>query len=248
VSNADVLGISGTDDTFAEAQFAFSAPLDRSWRLDAALSQIDYLDLNTFDQLGIHGGGRYRWDSGEWRNEAGLQLGYGTLDGEGFENRRTAWLQTNAVPLAGVRLRIRYRLSDIDGLNEFSSLSGQRHDASARVGWTLGEWELGTEFSIDVGDYDDARLSNTRQQLRFDAHRTLVADWSVLFEVGQRHSNYDSDSIGSEDRTELALTVSKTLSPVWRLIIRHAYTENAADQRAYDYNAMRITAGVEAML
>ena len=38
VSNSEVLGISGTEDSFAEAQLAISAPLTQPWRFDAGLS------------------------------------------------------------------------------------------------------------------------------------------------------------------------------------------------------------------
>lgn len=248
VSNSDVLGISGTADSFAELQLALSAPLAQPWRLDAGLSLIDYQDLDTFDQLGIHGGGRYRWEIGDWTNDVGLQLAHTMLDGEGFENRRTLMLQTASQVLGDARLRMRYRFNDIDGLDEFSGLSGRRHEAGGRISWARQSWDFSAEFQFEVGDYDDSTLSATRQRLSFDVQRTFSAGWAALFEASQRHSNYDLDSNGSEDRTELALSLSKTINARWRLVIRHAYTDNAADLPEFDYRGSRISAGVEAVM
>lgn len=248
VSSADVLGISGTADSFAEAQLAISAPLSQPWRFDAGLSYVDYQDLDSFDQLGVNGGGRYRWESGDWKHDVGLQLTYTTLDGEGFENRRTLLLQTTTQVLDDARLRVRYRFNDIDGMNEFSGLTGRRHDAAARITWARQSWDFGAEYQFDVGDYDDSTLSATRQRLSVEIEHTFSAGWAVSFEASQRHSDYDLASNGSEDRTELSLSLSKTFSDRWRLILRHAYTDNAADESEFDYRGNRFSAGFEATM
>jgi tetratricopeptide (TPR) repeat protein len=248
VSNSDVLGISGTEDSFIEAQLAISAPLAQPWRVDAGLSYIDYQDLDSFDQLGLNGGGRYRWNIGDWTHVAGLQLAYTMLDGEGFESRRTLLLQTTTHVLGDSRLRLRYRYNDIDGLDEFSGLSGRRHEAGARVTWTRATWDFGAEYQLEVGDYDDASLSATRQRLGVELQRSFSAGWAVMLEASQRHSDYDLASNGSEDRTELALSISKTMGDRWRVIVRHAYTNNSADVAEFDYRGNRISAGFEAMM
>ena len=248
VSNSDVLGISGTADMFAEAQLAFSAPLTGPWRFDAGLSHVDYQDLDSFDQLGVNGGGRYRWDGGEWKHEAGLQLSYTLLDGDGFENRRTLMFQTTTHVLGDARLRLRYRFNDIDGLNEFEGLSGTRHEAGARVTWARPEWDFAADYHFDIGDYDDASQSATRHRLGAEIQHSFANDWAVMVEASIRHSDYDLASNGSEDRTELGLSISKTLGARWRVIVRHAYTDNSADDSEFDYRGNRISAGFEAMM
>lgn len=248
VSNSDVLGISGTEDSFAELQLALSAPLARPWRLDAGLALVDYQELDSFDQLGVHGGGYYRLGEGDWTNEVGLQLAYTTLDGEGFENRRTLSLQTSSEFRPDWRLRARYRFNDIDGLNDFRGLSGHRHEARLRTDWTPEPWELGIEYRFDVSDYDDEAMSVTRQQLGLDLQCLLPGEWAILFSATRRHSNYDVATNGSEDRTEFALAITKTLTTRWQIFLRHAYVDNDADFTEFRYSGNRISAGVEAML
>jgi hypothetical protein len=72
-------------------------------------------------------------------------------------------------------------------------------------------WGVSADYQFEIGDYDDASMSATRRQLRFDVERTIAESWTVLFEASQRYSLYDVASIGSEDRTELALSITKTL-------------------------------------
>ena len=55
-----MLGVSGTDDTFAELQLAATAPLVGDWRFDGGLVLLDYQDLDSFDQLSSNAGARYR--------------------------------------------------------------------------------------------------------------------------------------------------------------------------------------------
>jgi tetratricopeptide (TPR) repeat protein len=248
INNSDVLGISGKEDSFAELQLALSAPLARPWRLDGGLSFVDYQDLDSFDQLSVYGGGHYRVAVGDWMNQVGLQLAYTTLDGEGFENRRTLALQTSSDLSADWKLRARYRFNDIDGLNEFTGVSGHRHEASARMLWAREPWDVGIEYQVDISDYDDATLSATRHQLGVDLQRPLFGGWTVMLEASRRHSRYDDASNGSEDRTQFALGVAKILTAQWRLVIRYAHTDNDADRADYNYGANRISAGVEATM
>ncbi|MGH8235969.1 MAG: tetratricopeptide repeat protein, partial [Steroidobacteraceae bacterium] len=114
VSGGDVLGVSGTDDTFAELQLAAAGPLVGPWRFDGSVVLLDYQDLNSFDQLYANAGARYRLPLGDWTGDAALQLSYATLDSEGFENRRMLLLQATRTLTEEWRVRARYRFSDID--------------------------------------------------------------------------------------------------------------------------------------
>lgn len=248
INDSDVLGISGKDDSFAELQLTLSAPLARPWRFDGGLSFVDYQDLDRFDLLSVYGGGYYRRALGDWMNQVGVQLAYTTLDGAGFENRRTLAWQTSSELRSDWRLRARYRFNDIDGLNEFTGVSGHRHEANARLTWAHEPWDLGFEYQVDVSDHEDAVLSATRHQLGVDLQRSLFAGWTIILEATLRRSRYDDASSGSEDRTQFALAMAKTLGKQWRLIMRYAHTDNDAERAEFNYGGNRISAGVEATM
>jgi hypothetical protein len=227
-------------------QLAFSAPLSTPWRADAGLTFTDYQDLDRFDLLSVYAGGRYRLlQESSWPSEVGLQTAYTTLDHEGFENKRTLLLQTRTQLPADWRLRLRYRLNDIDGLNGFEGIGGIRHEARARVESTYGPWDLGAEYVFETGNYNDESLSATRHEIGFDARRSLFAGWSISVEATRRHSRYDAAGGDTENRNELAIETQRTLTSQWHLVLRYAYSDNDADSAEFDYEGSRISAGVE---
>ncbi len=246
ISGGDVLGVSGTDDTFAELQLAGVFPLEGPWSLDGSLVLLDYQDLDSFDQLGLNAGGRYRLPLGDWKGEAGLQLAYSTLDGEGFESRRMLVLQGTRALTQEWRLRARYRFSHIDGLDGFDGLDGRRHELGIRGLWRRGDWDVTVEYRYDSADYDDATLSFDRHQLSVDVQRALDRNWTVQAGLARDHSKYDVAANGSEERTELTLAVSRALGTSWRAVVRYAYADNQADLADFDYRRNRVSAGVEA--
>jgi len=248
IANSNVLGVSGTSDGFAELQLAVSAPLDGPWRFDAGLFRVDYLDLNQFDQWGLQGGGRYRFDLGGWASDAGVQLGYTTLDGKGFQSLQTLVLQSGTRLRADWGVRARYRFSNVDGMNQFQGLTGRRHDLGIKADWQAQPWSLGVEYQYENSDYDDTSLSASQQQLGVELRRVLSDDWTLAFEALRRHTRYDLASNGAEDRTELSVAAMKSLTRRWRMVVRYSYADNAADLALYDYRRNRISAGVEALL
>jgi hypothetical protein len=246
ISGGDVLGVSGTDDTFAELQLAATAPLVGDWRFDGGLVLLDYTDLDSFDQLSINAGARYRMALREWAGEAGLQLTYATLDGNGFENKRMLLLQATRPLPDDWRLRVRYRFSDIDGLDGFDGLDGTRHELGLRGLWRRGSWDVTVDYRFDKSDYADEALSFDRHQLSVDAEYELDASWTLQASLAHDRSSYDLTANGSEDRTEIALAVNRDFGSQWRAFVRYAYADNQADLPEFDYARNRISAGVEA--
>jgi tetratricopeptide (TPR) repeat protein len=246
ISGGDVLGVSGTDDTFAELQLAATTPLVGDWRFDGGLVLLDYTDLDSFDQLSINAGARYRMALREWAGEAGLQLTYATLDGNGFENKRMLLLQATRPLPDDWRLRVRYRFSDIDGLGGFDGLDGTRHELGLRGLWRRGSWDVTVDYRFDKSDYADEALSFHRHQLSVDTEFELDANWTLQASLAHDRSSYDLTANGSEDRTEIALAVNRDFGSQWRAFVRYAYADNQADLPEFDYERNRISAGVEA--
>jgi Tetratricopeptide repeat len=247
VSSSDVLGVSGIDDAFAEAQLALGVPLD-DWAFDAGMFYVDYQDLDEFDQLGAHGAGRYRLELGDWTNELVARLSYTTLDGEGFENRRELGVRASRDMATNWRLRIQYRYSDIEGLNRFTGISGHDHEASVRALREDDRWDLSLEYRYELGEHRDEDLSATRHQLGLTATRHLTSSWSLSIDAMLRKSQYDVDANGDENLAELAVAVGRGFGSRWRLVLRYAYTDNDADRPEFTYERNRIAAVVEAVL
>jgi tetratricopeptide (TPR) repeat protein len=248
VADSDVLGVSDASDSFAELQVALSAPLDRPWRFDTGLLMTDYFDLNEFDQLSLNGGARYQLPMGDGSHEIGLQLVYTTLDGDGMEHKRALTFQTRKTLPLNWQLRARYRLTDMEGLNELAGLSGERHELNARASRSQGPWDLIVGYQFEVNEYDDHSLSSKRHQLQLDAQREVRSEWQIAFELSWRRSNYDARENGSENRAEVALAAIRSFSTRWRLIVRYAYADNSSSRAEFDYQRNRLSASVEAVM
>lgn len=246
VSGGDVLGVSGTDDTFGELQVAAAGPMVGPWRFDGGMVLLDYQDLDAFDQLTANAGARYRLPLGDWTGEAALQLSYSTLDSEGFESKRMLLLQASRALSEEWRLRARYRFSDIDGLDGFQGLDGYRHELGIRGVWHRDSWDVSLEYKFDTSDYDDESLSFSRHQLGVDVQRDLDESWAVQAGLSFDRSRYDVATNGGEERFELTLGASRSVNDTWRVVFRYAYADNQADLPEFNYQRNLISAGVEA--
>ncbi len=166
ISGGDVLGVSGTDDTLRELQLAAAAPARRSWRFDGGLVLLDYQDLDSFDQLGVNAGARYRWPLGEWIGEAGLQLSYSTLDGEGFESRRMLLLQaTRRIDRRLARCAHATASATSTGSAASTAWTDTRHELGVRGLWRSGSWDVDSGISIRQQRLRRVTLSFDRHQL-----------------------------------------------------------------------------------
>ena len=246
VSGGDVLGVSGTDDTFAELQIAAAGPLVGPWRFDGGIVLLDYQDLDAFDQLTANAGAHYRLPLGDWTGEAALQLSYSTLDSEGFESKRMLLLQATRALSEEWRLRARYRFSDIDGLDGFQGLDGYRHELGVRGAWHRDQWDVSLEYRYDNSDYADETLSFDRHQLTLDVQRDLDESWTVQAGLSFDHSRYDVTTNGGEERLEVTLAASRSFGETWTVVVRYAYADNQADLPEFTYQRNLFSAGVEA--
>jgi tetratricopeptide (TPR) repeat protein len=246
VSGGDVLGVSGTDDTFGQLQIAAAGPLVGPWQFDGGIVLLDYQDLDSFDQLTANAGARYRLPLGDWTGDAALQLSYTTLDSEGFESKRMLLLQATRTLSEEWRLRARYRFSDIDGLDGFQGLDGYRHELGVRGVWSRNSWDITVEYRFDSSDYEDESLSFSRHQLGVDVQRDLAENWIVEAGLSFDRSRYDVAANGTEERFELTAAASRKLGRTWRVVVRYAYADNQADLPEFNYQRNLVSAGVEA--
>lgn len=248
VSNSDVLGVSGSDDEFVDGQFVAALPVGEFWRFDAGALLLHYRELDEFDQVTAHGGGRYRRDIGNWIADAGVQLAYGTLGGDSFQNVQTAQLQGSTDLSAAWRLRLRYRLSHIDGMGDYTGVGGTRQEVSVRLGWEMSDWRIDADFQLEDSDLRDASLSLARRQFAVSIERSLSAAWILAGQLARSHSNFDSAASGDEDRTDMEVSIAKVLTSGRQLVLRYAYADNEASRGEFDYERSRIALGLEMSL
>jgi hypothetical protein len=248
VSNSDVLGVSGSEDAFLDGQLVAALPVGEFWRFDAGAMLLQYRKLDEFNQITAYGGGRYRIDLGNWTADAGVQLAYGTLGGDSFQNLQTAQLQGSTDLAPDWRLRLRYRLSNIDGMGDYTGIGGTRQEVSVRLGREKNGWRIGAEFQLEDSDLRDESLSMARHQFAVSVERSLSAAWLLECQLTRSHSNFDSAASGDEDRTDVEVSIARVLASNRQIVLRYAYADNQADRGDFDYQRNQIALGLEMSL
>jgi hypothetical protein len=239
VANADLLGVSGVADNYLEGQFIASAPLTGPWQFDAAVDWLKYQEFDEFDQLNMLGSAHYQLDTGPWTNRATLQLAYYTLAGDGFESEQMLQMETGRAVFKDGYLRFQYRFSAIEGLHQYQGISGQRHEAGVHLDTQWNEWELGVGYIYSRSKHDDESLSANRNEIGLTVERQLFTHWTLGIAAAYRDGVYVLTD-DREDRLELGMAISYSLSDDCRLLGRYAYTNSDAETEELSFERNRI--------
>jgi tetratricopeptide (TPR) repeat protein len=245
-SGGTAVGIAKEADVYGDLLFAGSVQLGERWRFDGDLAYLNYADLDGYDQLGVNAGARYRVGFELWRTDVGAQLGASFLDGDSFEQRQTFFIQSNRSLTESWSLRARYRVGLVDGADRYAGLDGVRHDASVRFTRSAIMWTWGAGYRLELSDFDSAALSATRHHAFADVRRPITNRWTVHGALGFRHSNYDDESYGSDNRVEGMAGAEFLLHERLTLVMQYLFTDSQADAPELDYQRSRVFAGVEA--
>jgi tetratricopeptide (TPR) repeat protein len=248
VADGEVLGVSDTGSAFAESQLAAVVPLGADLRLEGSAFIGRYPDLGQFDQTGGGVGLTARRALREWHGEIGVGLALNQLDGDRFEDRRSVTLTALRALPEDWDLRMRYRYEDITGRGLFSSLSGDRHEASLRLRHRADAYRLRLEYRFETNDREGDLVSPDRHGV--DAEWTLDAYRGVqaLLGLGWRHSSYSrADGGQSEQRGFASAGLLGPLAGRWLWTARYDWTRNSASAEEFDFTRQRLFAGVEAV-
>jgi tetratricopeptide (TPR) repeat protein len=248
VADGEVLGVSDTGSGFAEAQFAAAPPLGAGLRLEGSAFLVRYTELGEFDQAGGQLGLIVRRAIGDWHGEAGAGLAFNQLDGDRFEDRRSVALTALRDLAEDWDLRLRYRYQDITGRGPFSSLTGDRHEASLRVRHRADSYRLRLEYRFEINDRESAVVSTDRHGI--DAEWTLGPRGRIqtLLGLSWRHSRYSlAEGSQSERRGSASAGLVGPLMGRWLWTARIDWTRNSSSAEIFDYTRYRALAGVEAV-
>lgn len=245
-SGGQALGITREEDAYGDTLIAASAQLTDSLRLDADASWLNYASLDEFDQWTLGFGGRYRIATDPWTLDTGAQLGTTFVDGRRFDVRESVYVQAAGQVAPKWSLRARYRISNVDGSNDYPGLEGLRHEVTARVTHRAASWTASFGYGFEVNDYDSPALSAVRHQVSADVRVPLSQAWAVRASLAYRYGEYDDTSIGSEQRMEFGTGVEYALNGRWTVALQYLFTDNEADAPEFTYRRNRLFAGVEA--
>lgn len=248
VADDELLGASGLDSAFLDAQFAAAFALGAGLRLEAGGFLLRYDDLDEFDQAGGQLALLAERELGEWIGEFGASYALNQLDGERFESRRGLSLGAMRRLDAAWDLRLRYRYEDIDAREPFATLTGDRQEVSVRARRQVEASRLRLEYRYETNDREDDAVSPDRHQLEAEWILGVPGGVQPVFGLGGRHGRYSlAGDSSSERRLFASAGLTGPLAGRWQWIARYDWTRNDASGDAFDYTRQRIFAGVEAV-
>jgi hypothetical protein len=246
VSDADLIDPSGVDSAFLQAQFAIVGPLHRALRLEAAALHTNYTQLDRYDELTLGAGARYRWSGARWSHEAGASTAYATLDAEGFEWRGTLTLQTQRELAAGWSALARYRLNEVDGLDEFEGLTGTRQHWTLQAERRTARRVARLEYAFESSDLTDPLLSSDRHVAGAGLRSMAPDGWEFALDVVWRHADYGDDGNGSRDEHQgsVSIETARNFGEHWRLFARYEYLRNESSDAQFDFDRHSASLGL----
>jgi tetratricopeptide (TPR) repeat protein len=260
----EIVGSSDTDDFFVEALAGGSYQLrgsrEQGLQLKGSVYHLDYFDIDAFDQTFLRLGPEWDTPVGDWAIDLAAYGDLIYLDGEPFE-----WIATGEVdgtrPLAGDHaLRLRYRLSYLDGQSPFGYLTGIRHRAEAEWRYDDGTREARAGYELEYNDREDfseagtfTSVSPTRHELELRAGREWAQVWEAEVRATYRFSRYHDAHVASdgtattreETRLRARAAISRELPWELRAFAEFQFTDNDSNIDFYDYTANVYTIGLE---
>ena len=248
VADGELLGVSDTDSALLETQLAMIAPLPADFRLEASAYLLRYQALDEFDQEGLRLDLYYHRDLGAWRGEVGAGYGLSRLDGERFEDQRGLSLSATRALVSRWDLRLRYRYDDIEGRAPFTTLSGDRHEASIRLRQRHEDQQLRLEYRFELNDRAGEEVSPDRHSLSAEWATAWRAGMQGSLGLGWRNSRYTPDGgAWSEQRLVASAGLLGPIARGWEWVLRYDWTRNSASLEDLEYRRHRVIAGVQGL-
>ncbi len=267
-SDADLVGVSDNQDTFADllagGRYLLAGDARNGLRLEGGAYLRQYADISRFNQQAARLGLARTWRTKRWKTALGGHGDLIYLDGERFETLGTATAQATRVFGDGSELWLRYRASRIDGGQGYEQLSGWRQRARAQLSFPWrekGRFKLGYEY--EWNDRDDLQngvefssLSPMRHALYAEAATSLAERWRLSLRGEYRHSRYADPNVRQngatlqiqtrdEDRYGATVRASYKIRRNWEAFGQYSYTDNQSSFAEYDYTRNEAQLGVE---
>ena len=216
------------------------------FRLEGSAYLVKYFDADEFDQSEIGGGAFYDWRSGDWRIQAGVQAGAGSLGGDAFD--RKAGINGRLVRYIGssALIDLRYAYDDVtDADSRFAGIDGSRRQLDARYRWYREGHRVQLRYWLETNDRLDPGVSPDRD--RFGIEYRFQPEAGMGYEAGidWRTSEYaDLAAPLEEDLLTFRATLSYTFRNNLLVLAEFRDSENDSTDEAFSYNRTQITLGL----
>jgi len=239
---------SGQGDAFIELLAAASASFGESWRVDAGVGLLNYLELDDFDQTAFSLGALRGFSVDAWQFEIGAfgsQLGLG---GDVLERSIATGARANRQFIGAGMLQAQLRVAAVDGEGDFAGLSGTRSDLGVQYGWSWGAWAMSTYARAENNDSQEQAFATRWMELGGSADWAMTPRWTLTGGASWRRTRHPGDS--SQDpwndrRDTLRLGAIGKLWPSAQLFVRYEHERSTSPVETNQYDRNWIAASLE---
>jgi tetratricopeptide (TPR) repeat protein len=239
----------GQDDAFAEVFASGSYSFLPLWRVDGAAGLMRYSDLDEFDQGVLSFGVAREIPLDAWNLEVGGYATQLTLGGDVYERSAAAAAQASHDLGASGTLRGQLRLSSVDGVGDFTGLSGTRGEFAVQYAWSWRGLDFIAHTRAEDDRTDDDLFALRWWQVGAKANWAATPLWSFSADVrfrAIRHPAVPDLRDAREDRRQsYRLEATRLLAKRVQLWIRAEHERNVSPDELFDYSRNWIAASVE---
>jgi len=230
-------------DVFAAIQGPWSG--GNGFRFDASAYLIKYFDAGDFDQTEVAGGAFYDWRFDNWRIQAGIHAGAGSLGGEAFSRKTGGHARARRHIGSNSVVDLRYTYDNVTDSNSlYAGIAGSRQQIDARYRWYEDGHRVQVRFWFELNDRDDPGVSPDRDRIAVDYR--YQPEQGVGYEVGidMRNSNYDQlTSTREEDLVTFRAALTYTFKNNWEVLLEYRNSDNDSNDDTFSYDRRQIALG-----
>jgi hypothetical protein len=241
---AGTAGESPMADLFASVRGPWTGR--NGFRLEGSAYLVRYCDADEFDQSEISGGAFYDWRLSDWRIQAGVHAGAGSLGGDAFD--RKAGVNGRLVRYIGgsALIDLRYAYDDVtDADSRFAGIDGSRRQVDARYRGYREDHRVQLRYWLETNDRLDPSVSPDRDRFAIDYWFQPEAGFGYEAGIDWRTSEYAGlVAPREEDLFTFRAGLSYTLRNDYLLLVEFRNSENESTDEAFSYNRTQITLGL----
>lgn len=196
-----------------------------------------------------------------WKTEYGAQLNQDTLDGRDYLRTATVQLGANRQLQEHLKLRLRYRYSDINSLNKaFDPLQGKQQQFTVQLSQRSVASRLRVGYEFESNNRNDltattgfTSYSPTRNMVYVDGEMIFQGSWHLGGGLSYRTSRYnDPNTVTSsgtsttrDDRRVVGrISLARDMTKKMRVTAEYSHTDNHSNIAAYTYKRNFYSVGV----
>ena len=230
-------------EIFALAKGQLSGNSKNGVQLKVNTYALDYKNADEYDFGDLRVGAEWDHEFGQWETEFSGNLDLIYFDRELYENIWEAGVKSTRQLNSYSKLRLRYRLSQINADKKYDYLTGIRHKFNTEVRFVLFNIHTVCGYALELNDRKDEKYPDRHEIYGF-LDTSISPKWSTGLTAGYKYSDYKEIN-RADKRGRLGIIISRSIFRGVRVYWKYQYIQNLSNIDRKEYTVNTFTSGVE---